>query len=64
MSVVEKYIREGHPTIEELVAEQGVVFPRDPHDLFGEAWPEEESKDDFLRTLREWRGHTETDPAA
>jgi hypothetical protein len=57
MSVAEKYIREGHPTVEELAAEQGVVFPRDPRDLLGDFWPEE-SIDDFLTTLREWRGHT------
>jgi hypothetical protein len=64
MSVTGKYIREGHPTIDELVAEQHVVFPRDPHDLLGSFWPEDESIDDFLRALREWRGHRNTDPAA
>ena len=64
MSVVEKYVRQGHPTIDELMAEQGVVFPRDPGDLLGDFWPEEESIDDFLNAMREWRGHTKTDPAA
>jgi hypothetical protein len=49
MSVAEKYIREGHPTVAELVVEQGVVFPRDPNELLGDFWPEEESIDDFLR---------------
>ena len=57
MSAAEKYTIEGHPTIEELIAEQGVVFPRDPHDLLGDFWPEEESIDDFLTAMREWRGH-------
>jgi hypothetical protein len=64
MSAAEKYISEGHPTVDELVAEQGVVFPRDPRDLLGDFWPEEESIDNFLSAMREWRGHTKTDPAA
>jgi hypothetical protein len=64
MSAAEKYINAGHPTIDELIAEQGVVFPRDPRDLLGDFWPEAESIDDFLSALREWRGHTKTDPAA
>jgi hypothetical protein len=64
MSLAEKYIREGHPTIEELVAEQKLTFPRDPRDLLGDFWPAEESADDFLNAVREWRGHSRTDPAA
>jgi hypothetical protein len=64
MSLTEKYVREGHPTIDELIAEQRVEFPRDPQDLLGDFWPEEESIDEFLAALREWRGHTKTDPAA
>ena len=57
MSVADKYAREGHPTIEELVAEQGLTFPRDPRELLGSFWPEDESVDDFLELLRESRGH-------
>ncbi len=64
MSSAQKYIRDGHPTIDELIAEQGVEFPRDPNELLGDFWPEEESIDDFLTALHEWRGHTKTDPAA
>jgi hypothetical protein len=64
MSLAEKYVSEGHPTIEELIAEQRVVFPRDPRDLLGHFWPEDESIDDFLHAMREWRGHARTDPAA
>jgi hypothetical protein len=64
MSLAETYIREGHPAIDELVAEQKLRFPRDPQDLLGDFWPEEESIDDFLAALREWRGHAKTDPAA
>jgi hypothetical protein len=64
MSIAEKYIKEGHPTVDELIAEQGAVFPRDPQDLIGDFWPQEESIDEFLSAVREWRGHTKTDPAA
>jgi hypothetical protein len=56
-SVADKYARAGHPSIEELVAEQGTRFPADPAELLGDFWPEGESIDDFLRALREWRGH-------
>jgi hypothetical protein len=64
MAAADKYIREGHPTIGELAADQGVIFPRDPRDLLADGWPEDESVDDFLIALREWRGHRNTDPAA
>jgi hypothetical protein len=64
MSMADKYIRDGHPTIDELIVEQGVVFPRDPRDLLGHFWPQEESVDEFLAAMREWRGHARTDPAA
>jgi hypothetical protein len=57
MSVAEKYVRQGHPSIDELIAEQNVHFPRDPQELLGDFWPEQESIDDFLSALREWRGH-------
>lgn len=59
-----EYIREGHPAIDELAAEQGVKFPRDPSELLGDFWPAEESIDDFLVAMREWRGHAKTDPVA
>jgi hypothetical protein len=59
-----KYARSGHPTTEELIAAQGLTFPRDPRDLLGDFWPEDESLDDFLNAMREWRGHAKTDPAA
>jgi len=62
--VVEKYVREDHPSIEELVAEQGTVFPADPRELLGDFWPEEESIEDFLTALHEWRGHRKADRAA
>jgi hypothetical protein len=52
------------PSIEELVAEQGTRFPVDPAELLGDFWPEEESIEDFLRALHEWRGHDKSDRAA
>lgn len=64
MSLAEKYIREGHPTIDELIADQEIAFPRDPRDLLGDFWPEEESLEDFLAAMHDWRGHAKTDPAA
>jgi len=62
--LVQKHSRQGHPSAEELIAAQGLTFPRDPKDLLGDFWPEEESIDDFLTAMREWRGHAKTDPAA
>ena len=64
MSPAEKYAREGHPSIEELVTAQRLLFPRDPRDLIGDFWPEDERIEDFLAALHDWRGHAETDPAA
>jgi len=60
----DKYSRRGHPTVDELIAAQGLSFPRDPADLLGNFWPEDESIDDFLAALHEWRGRERTDPAA
>jgi hypothetical protein len=62
--VAEKYVRAGHPSIEELVAEQGTRFPADPAELLGDFWPEEESIEDFLTALHEWRGHDKSNRAA
>ena len=63
-SVADRYARTGHPSIQELVAEQGTKFRTDPAELLGDFWPEEESIDDFLRALHEWRGHDRSDRAA
>jgi len=59
-----KYAHAGHPSIEELMAAQGVTFPREPRDFLGNCWPEDESIDDFLAALHDWRGHVKNDPAA
>ncbi len=58
------YATSGHPTIEELKADQGTVATENPRDLMGNFWPEEEDIDVFLDTLREWRGHDKADRAA
>jgi hypothetical protein len=63
-SMAEKYARAGHPSIDELVLEQGTKFPDDPHDLLGDFWPEDEPIEDFLTMLRESRGHRNSDRAA
>jgi hypothetical protein len=42
--------------LDELIAAQGLSFPRDPADLIGNFWPEEESMDDILTALHAWRG--------
>lgn len=54
--LTEKYARQGHPSLEELIAAQGLAFPRDPEDLISNFWPEDESVDDFVSGMREWRG--------
>src|SRR5450631_1476786 len=63
-SVADKYARSGHPSIQELVAEQGTEFRTDPAQLLGDFWPEEESIEDFLKAVHEWRGHDSSDRAA
>lgn len=59
--IEQKYSSNGHPSIEELKAEQGTVPTADPRDLLGDFWPEEEDINAFLETLRDWRGHKGTD---
>ncbi len=60
----QKYLRSGHPSIEELAVAQGVKLPQDPRDLLGNFWPDDESPDAFLNALYEWRGRKQSDPAA
>ena len=55
---------EGHPSVEQLMAEQGAGPITDVSVLRGDFWPEEESIEEFLEALHEWRGHKRTDPAA
>ena len=58
------YASSGHPSIEQLMAEQGTGPITDVSVLHGDFWPEEESIEEFLATLYEWRGRKRTDPAA
>lgn len=59
-----RYAASGHPSVEELMAEQGTGPITDVSVLHGDFWPEEESIEDFLEALHEWRGHKRTNPAA
>ena len=59
-----RYAASGHPSVEQLMAEQGTGAITDVSVLHGDFWPEEESIEDLLGTLHEWRGHKRTDPAA
>ena len=58
------YAAAGHPSVDQLMAEQGTGPITDVSALHGDFWPEEESIEGFLDTLHEWRGHKRTDPAA
>ena len=58
------YAASGHPSIEQLMSEQGTGPITDVSALHGDFWPEEESIEEFLATLYEWRGRKPIDPAA
>jgi hypothetical protein len=58
------YAPSGHPSLEQLMAEQGTGPITDVSELHGDFWPEEESIEEFLETLYEWRGRKRTAPAA
>jgi hypothetical protein len=58
------YASSGHPSVEQLMAEQGTGPITDVSVLHGDFWPEEETVEEFMATLREWRGHTRTDSPA
>jgi hypothetical protein len=58
------YAASGHPSIEQLMAEQGTGPITDVSVLHGDFWPEEESVEEFVATIREWRGHKRTDRSA
>jgi hypothetical protein len=59
-----QYAASGHPSIEQLMAQQGTGPISDVTILHGDFWPEDESIEEFLTALHEWRGHQRTDPAA
>ena len=58
------YAASGHPSLEQLMAEQGTGPITDVSVLHGNFWPEEESVEEFVATIREWRGHKRTDQSA
>lgn len=64
IDVPARYLAKGHPSLEQLMREQGTGPITDVSVLHGDFWPEEESIEDFLDALHEWRGHKQTDPAA
>jgi hypothetical protein len=57
------YAAAGHPSVDQLMAEQGTGPITDVSVLHADFWPANESVEDFLETLHEWRGHKRTDPA-
>lgn len=59
-----RYSAAGHPSIGQLMTAQGTGPITNPSVLHGNFWPEEESIEDFLEALHQWRGHRRTDPAA
>jgi hypothetical protein len=59
-----RYNFEANPSLEELIAQQGKGPITDISVLHGDFWPEEESIEDFLEALYEWRGHKKADSAA
>ena len=61
---IQRHLLKGHSSIEELLREQSVTPVSDAHELLGDFWPEDESIDDFLAAVREWRGHPKNDLAA
>jgi len=54
----------GHPSVDELMREQGTGPVTDVRLLHGDFWPEEEQVEDFLAALHAWRGHDKSDRAA
>jgi len=59
-----QYAGVGHPSVEQLMAGQGTGPVRDVTMLRGDFWSPEQSIEEFLSALHEWRGHKRADPAA
>jgi hypothetical protein len=55
---------EANPSLDEIIAQQGKGPVADVSVLHGDFWPEEETVEEFLAALHEWRGHKRADPAA
>jgi hypothetical protein len=59
-----RYNFDADPSLDEIIAQQGKGPIGDLSVLHGDFWPEEESIEDFLAALHEWRGHKRAEPAA
>ena len=59
-----RYNFDAHPSLEELIAQQGKGPIQDVSVLRGDFWPENEPVEEFIAALHEWRGHDKTDRAA
>jgi hypothetical protein len=59
-----RYNFDAHPTLDQLIAQQGKGPITGVQALHGNFWPEDERIEDFLAALHEWRGHKKADPAA
>lgn len=49
--------------LEALAAEQGVKPIGNPNDLVAAFWPEDETADDFVQAVRQWRKEGKRRPA-
>ncbi len=49
--------------LEALAAEQGVQPLGNPNDLVADFWPEDETADDFVQAVRQWRKEGQRRPA-
>lgn len=49
--------------LQTLATEQGVSPVHRFDDLFGDFWPEDETVDEFIAAVREWRREATTEPA-
>ncbi|MBI1789344.1 MAG: hypothetical protein HYR60_17555 [Acidobacteria bacterium] len=59
-----RYNFDADPSLDEIIAQQGKGPITDLSVLHGDFWPEEESIEDFLAALHEWRDHKRKGPTA
>jgi hypothetical protein len=59
-----RYSFDADPSLDEIISQQGKGPITDLSMLHGDFWPEDESIEDFLAALQEWRGNKRADPAA
>lgn len=52
----------GTPDLETLAAQQGVSPVTNFDQLLGDFWPDNESCDDFIAAVREWRRESDRGP--